>query len=295
LPEEILRDDVITAHLSLLFNQLQLTWKELNDSMVVRDFIRECFQHSRLSRVKKSTEDEPTDDTFLATERLLLDDEARALDDFVSDVCESFIEYGGQYVICTRFMRFFLRHDFPVKVIKSVLEKLQPILNVLSFEEESRVSLQFSLAQSMKGGLPSRDSSSRDSSTLLDAFAAALKKTNKLIRTDYFYMLAISFLSRNLASSFQRCECGLEAMKKRLSGVTSATFYDVVVTSKQMLCDKVGTKESLVGCVIDRCLDDSADLVRQDTETQQFWQWSQSNESVTWKKAIDYLDASKDE
>ncbi len=295
LPEEILRDDVITAHLSLLFNQLQLTWKELNDSMVVRDFIRECFQHSRLSRVKKSTEDEPTDDTSLATERLLLDDEARALDDFVSDVCESFIEYGGQYVICTRFMRFFLRHDFPVKVIKSVLEKLQPILNVLSFEEESRVSLQFSLAQSMKGGLPSRDSSSRDSSTLLDAFAAALKKTNKLIRTDYFYMLAISFLSRNLASSFQRCECGLEAMKKRLSGVTSATFYDVVVTSKQMLCDKVGTKESLVGCVIDRCLDDSADLVRQDTETQQFWQWSQSNESVTWKKAIDYLDASKDE
>jgi hypothetical protein len=291
LPEEILRDDVIMVHVNLLFNQLQFNCKELNDSMVVRDFIRECFQHSRLSRVKKSDEDEPT--VSLAAEPLLLDDEARALDDFVGDICESFIEYGGQYVVCTRFMRFFLWHDFPVKITKFVLEKLQPILNVLSVEGESTVSLQFSLAQSINGGLPSRDSSPRDSSARLDVFAATLKKTNKLIRTDYFYMLAISYLSRNLASSLQRCECGLEAMKNRLAGVTSATFYDVVLTSKQLLCDNVCTKESLVGCVIDRCQDDSADLQRQDTETQQFWHWSQSDETVTWKRAVDFLEASK--
>lgn len=298
-PEEILRDNIISTYLSLLFNQLfGVTCKEWNDSVVVRDFIQECFHHSRLSRVKKSTEDESTD-TSLAGEGLMIDDEMRALDDFVGDVCESFIEYGGQYVVCTRFMRFFLRHDFPIKIIKSVAEKLQPILNVLSIEEESRDSLQLSLIQSMKGGLPSMDSSSRDSSALLDTFAAALKKTNKLARKDYFYMLAISFLSRNLASSFQRRECGLEAMKKRLSGVTSATFYDIVLTSKQLLCDKIGTKECIsgfvVGRVIDRCLDYSANFRMQDKETQQLWQWSQSNESVAWKKALECLDASNND
>eukprot|EP00986_Skeletonema_menzelii_P003397 scaffold1040_cov149-Skeletonema_menzelii.AAC.10 len=288
-PEEILRDDSIAASLSSLFKRY-----DSNDSTVVRDFIKECFHHSRLSRAKKSTDEESSDtDPSLAAEKLLLDDEMRALDDFVGDLCESFIEYGGQYLICARFMRVFLRRDFPIKITKSVTEKLQPILNLLSIEDETRDSLQLSLGQSMKGGLPSMDSSSRDSSALLDVFAAALKKVNKLTRTDYFYLLAISFLSRNLASSFQRCECGLEAMKKRLSGVTSATFFDVVHTSKQLLCDKKGTKESMIGCVVERCLDDSTDLQRQDKDTQQLWQWNPSNESAVWKRALGHLDASE--
>eukprot|EP00985_Skeletonema_marinoi_P018998 scaffold10755_cov126-Skeletonema_marinoi.AAC.2 len=296
-PEEILRDDTIAASLSLLFSQLcGVPSKESNDFVVVRDFIQECFQHSRLSRAKKATDDEATDtDPSLATEKLLLDDEMRALDDFVGDLCESFIEYGGQYVFCARFMRFFFRHDFPTKITKSVAEKLLPILNLLSVEDETRDSLQLSLLQSMKGGLPSMDSSSRDSSALLDIFAAALKKVNKLNRQDYFYMLSISFLSRNMASSFQRCECGLEAMKKRLSGVTSAIFYDVVLTSKQLLCDKSGTKESMVGRVIERCLDYSANFQMQDKETQKLWQWTPSNESATWKMALDLLDCVKDD
>eukprot|EP00984_Skeletonema_dohrnii_P036691 scaffold37941_cov139-Skeletonema_dohrnii-CCMP3373.AAC.1 len=84
-------------------------------------------------------------------------------------------------------------------------------------------------------------------------------------------------------------------MKKRLSGVTSAIFYDVVLTSKQLLCDKSGTKESMVGRVIDRCLDDSANFQMQDKETQKLWQWSPSNESATWKMALDLLDSVKDD
>jgi hypothetical protein len=215
---------------------------------------------------------------------LLLDDEMRALDDFVGDLCESFIEFGGQYVVFTKFMRFFLRHDFPKKITKSVLEKLHPILNVLTIEEETRDSLQLFLAHSMKGGLPSLDSSSRDSSSLLDSFAAVLKTTNKLTRRDYLYILSISYLSRNLASSFQRCERGLEAMKKRLSGVAPATFYDVVLTSKQLIRDKLGTKEKLVSCVIDRCFLQ---------ETQNKWQWNHANEFMAWQKAMDYLSASE--
>lgn len=292
-PEDILRDDAITAYLDMLFRQLYAV-PESNDSEVVRDFIKECFHHSRLSRTKKSTEDESSGtDPSLAAERLLLNGEMRALDDFVSDLCESFIEYGGQYAICARFMRLFLRHDFPTKISKSVAEKLQPMLNLLSIEDETRDSLQLSIVRSMKGGLPSMDSSSRDSSVLLDIFATALKKSNKLTRKDYFYVLSVSFLSRNLASSFQRCECGLEAMKKRLFGVTSATFFDIVLASKELICDERGTKESMVGCVIGRCLDDSADLERQDTQTQQHWKWSSSDDFAAWKRALDYLDGSK--
>lgn len=292
-PEDMLRDDAITAYLDILFRQLYAV-PESNDSVVVRDFIKECFHHSRLSRTKKSTDDESSGtDPSLAAERLLLNDEMRALDDFVGDLCESFIEYGGQYAICARFLRLFLRHDFPTKVTKSVAEKLLPILNLLSIEDETRDSLQQSIIQSMKGGLPSMDSSSRDSGALLDIFATTLKKSTKLTRKDYFYVLAVSFLSRNLASSFQRCECGLEAMKKRLFGVTSATFFDIVFTSKQLLCDDRGTKESMVRCVIDRCLDDSADLQRQDKETEHLW--NPSDEFAAWKRALNYLDGSQND
>ncbi len=292
-PEDMLRDDAITAYLDMLFRQSYAD-PEFNDSVVVRDFIKECFHHSRLSRTKKSTEDESSDNgPSLAAERLLLNDEMRALDDFVGDLCESFIEYGGQYAICARFMRLFLRHDFPTEITKAVAEKLQPILNLLTIEDETRDSLQLSIVQSMKGGLPSMDSSSRDSSALLDIFATSLTKSNKLTRKDYFYVLAVSFLSRNLASSFQRCECGLEAMKKRLFGVSSSSFFDIVLASKQLLCDDRGTKESMVGCVVDKCLDDSADLERQDEETQQLWQWRSSDEFAAWERALDYLHGSK--
>jgi hypothetical protein len=279
-PEEVLRDDNVTACLNSLFNQLHGV-----DGVGVPDFTRECFQHSRLSRMKKISDGDTSDPSF-APERLFLEDEMRALDDFVGDLCEVYIEYGGQYEIFTRFMRFFLRHDFPDKVVKSVLDRLQPILNVLTIEGEARESLHLSLVQSMKGVLPSVDSSSRDSSVLLDSFAAVLKTAKKLVRGDYIYMLAISFLSRNLASSFQRCECGLEAMKKRLSGVPAAIFYDIVLTSKQLLSEEVGTKEEMVACVIDRCSDRSADLQMQEDQTQH--QWSMSDES-TWRLAIDVL------
>ena len=279
-PEEVLRDDNVSACLGSLFNQL---YGVDSVGLLVTDFTRECFQHSRLSRMKKSSEDDTSDPSF-APERLFLEDEMRALDDFVGDLCDAYFEYGGQYEIFTRFMRFFLRHDFPDKVVKTVLDRLRPILNVLTIEEEARESLQLSLVQSIKGALPSVDSTSRDSSALLDSFAAVLKTAKKLVRGDYIYMLAISFLSRNLASSFQRCECGLEAMKKRLSGVPAATFYDIVLTSKQLLSDVVGTKEEMVTRVIDRCLDDSADLQMQDDETRH--QWSKSDESA-WRLAID--------
>ena len=286
-PEEMLREDVIESYLSMLLKQLLYG---TNDPAMVRDFIQECFHHSRLSRVKTNDEDKPTSpDTSLSLEGVLLDDEMKALDDFVGDLCDSFIEYGGQYEFCARFMRFFLRFEFPTQIIKSIADKLQPILNLLSIENENRDSLKSSIFQSMKGGLPSIDSSPRDSSDLLDAFAASLKKPNKLARADYFYMLAVSFLSRNLASSFQRCECGLEAMKKRLIGVNASVLYDVVLSSKQLLNDTAGTKERMVDCIIDICLDNSTNLELQDSETQQLWQLGETTDSETWKVVVDYL------
>jgi hypothetical protein len=177
-------------------------------------------------------------------------DELKALDDFVEDLCNAFIEYGGQYSTFTNFIRLFLRHDFPAKVISTVLTKLHPVLNLLTIEEEDRAAQLFYLTQSISGGLPSQDSSRRDAGNVLDSFSHSLRKRDKdLSRHDYAYLLILAYLSRNLASSSQRCECGLEAMKNRLAGLSDEIVYDITQIAVKILADG-STVDSIIICVL---------------------------------------------
>ncbi|EED95749.1 predicted protein [Thalassiosira pseudonana CCMP1335] len=303
-PEEILRDSFIGSAITSLYKQF--TCNDSNgSSTLIGDFIKACFNHSRLSkRHFAATRGERTSATeqklraSLEAEQSRSEDvskdEMRALNDFISDMCDSYIEYGGQYSAFTNFMRLFLRHDFPPKTITIALAKLHPILHVLTMEEEEREATYLTLFQSISGGLPSLDSSQRDPGIVLDSFADALKKKDKeLQRNDYVYLLAIAVLSRNLASSSQRCECGLQAMKQRLTGVRSSVFYDITQVSRQFLCDKIGSKDRLVSCVLGFCLNETNSLSAQEESVQTIWQWDDGREGV-WERAISALKGSCD-
>lgn len=189
--------------------------------------------------------------------------------------------------MCTNFIRLFLRHDFPAKVISTLLTKLHPIVNLLTIEDEERSALLFSLTESISGGLPSSDSSQRDPSSVLDSFAVSLKKRDKeLGRQDYVYLLAVGTLSRNFASSSQRCECGLEAMKNRLSGVSNSVFYDIAQVSQQFLSSGIGTKDSLIMSVMDLCMNSERVLSEQDDAVKENWQWNSSNADNIWDRTV---------
>jgi len=265
-PEKILSNDLIGSSLEILFKHLSGTeCNSTSDSSLVKDFIKACFEHSRLSQEPMKRKEDEKDSTETQLYNMLTGeqsassayskDELKALYDFIDDLCNSYIEYGGQYPTFTNFIRLFLRHDFPAKTITAVLTKLHPILHVLTIEEEDKQSLVFSLTQSISGGLPSLDSSRRDPSSVLDSFSTSLKKRDKeLTRNDYVYLLAIAVLSRNLASSSQRCDCGLQAMKNRLSGVSTIVFYDITQAAEKFLRSGGGTKDSLISCVFDICM-----------------------------------------
>ncbi|KAL7541958.1 hypothetical protein ACHAXR_011386 [Thalassiosira sp. AJA248-18] len=302
-PDEILSNDFIGSTLELLFRLFSgFSRSTMPGSILVKDFVRACFQHSRLSKEPKESRKSKDDEESRAEKKLLAmidpdvplsdgysKDELKALDDFVDDMCNAYVEYAGQYATCTYFIRFFLRHDFPAKVTTDMLTKLHPILNLMTIEDEDRDVLLFSLTQSLRGGLPSLDSSCRDPSSVLDSFSFSLKKKDKeLCRNDYVYLLAISVLSRNLASSSQRCDCGLQAIKYRLSGVSDAVFYDVVMTAAKFLRSGSGTKDCLISCVMDICLDGKNGLFEQDNDSQKDWQWS-SDETELWKRAVNSL------
>ena len=293
--------------LSSVESILTLLFKQFNTSALASDYIKACFEHSRLSRESKQTSsrDKGIGSTEEALQSLFTTggeqslstgeyskDELRALDDFVDDLCNAYIEYGGQYAIFTYFIRLFFRHDFPSKVTTSVLTKLLPILNVLTVEEEDSSALHSSLSQSISGGLPSSDSSRRDPSSLLDLFSSALKEINnkELLRNDYMYLLAVAILSRNLVSSSQRCECGLAAMKQRLSKVSDSVFYDIAQVSEKILRSGDCTKTVLVTCVLDLCTDNNCGLLAQDIDTQNKWQWNSDRDAV-WNQVVAALHA----
>jgi hypothetical protein len=284
-PESVLSDDNIQSALDLLFHQLSgFNCSTITGSTLVNDFIKACFGHSRISKESKKsiTMGDVTGQTAQKLHDMLNDgqanisdeyskDELKALDDFVEDLCNAFIEYGGQYSTFTNFIRLFLRHDFPAKVISTVLTKLHPVLNLLTIEEEDRAAQVFYLTQSISGGLPSQDSSRRDAGNVLDSFSHSLRKRDKdLSRHDYAYLLALAYLSRNLASSSQRCECGLEAMKNRLAGLSDEIVYDITQIAVKILANG-STVDSIIICVLDVCLDSTKCLLAQDDNTKKNW------------------------
>lgn len=301
LPETILGDgDICVAIDSMLKLCTGFECSTVTDASLISEFINACFEHSRVSNVSKDTS---KDDSAEKLHDLLINekppspegyskDHRKALDDFVDDLCNAYIEYGGQYPSFTNIVRLFLRHDFPDKFVSAVLTKLHPILHVLSIDGEDINALRFYLIRSISGALPSLDSSRRDPSSILDSYSCALKKKDKhLSRNDYVYLLAIAVLSRNLASSSQRCDCGLMAMKNRLTGVSDATFFDIIQVSKKILLIGAGTKELLINCVLDICMDHSQGLMVQDDNTRSNWMWS-SNKEPVWTRVVDSLKAS---
>ena len=302
-PENILSDDVIQSALSMLFKRVSgFCHSTMTDSFLSNDFIKACFGHSRISKESKKHSSKGDVNAQSQTAQKLYDlleneeassdryskDELKALDDFVDDLCNAYIEYGGQYSTFTNFIRLFLRHDFPAKATTTVLARLHPILHLLTIEEEDRDAQLFYLTQSISGGLPSLDSSHRDPSSVLDSFSSSLKKRDKdLLRHDHAYLLAVTVLSRNLSSSSQRCDCGLEAMKNRLTGLSDAVFYDITQVSTKILASGISA-HALIVCVFDSCTDSKKGLLAQDDDTQKDWQWN-SNGGAVWDRVVNFL------
>ena len=290
-PEVVLQEEFVQSAVTLLYGQFVTAG---NSSDLVRDFISACHHHSRLSRTKIKSGD--VTEVSIAKVKVetgaISAEECSALDDFVGDMCDCYIEYGAQYNVFTKIIRFLLRYEIPGKITCSILSKLYPILNVLTIDED-RDETYSALIQSVSGGLPSIDGSRRDCGDLLDSFSDALRKRDKeLSRGDYIYLLAISVLSRNLSSGLQRCECGVEAMKHRLLGIRESVFYDIYKISGKFLFGN-GSKESLINCVMDVCLNDDESLMKQPRHVQLEWNWDEKNKQALWNKAISSLNKAK--
>jgi hypothetical protein len=287
-PEGVLRENFVHTSVTCLYKHYVMMGSK---TTLVRDFISACHHHSRLSKTEKNRAGRLVDliDGTQDESSIISSEQLRALDDFVGDMCDSYIEWGAQYDVFSNFMRFFLRTEFPSKIISSVLSKLHPVLNVLTLDEDRDATFS-SLVCSVSGGLPSFDNTQRDHSSVLDSMSDVLKKRDReLSRNDYIYLLAVSVLSRNLSSSVQRCECGVEAMKHRLSGIQESILYDIIRVCEVFLGGD-GSKDTLIHCVMDICLNEKEGLNLQPESVQLEWKSIAGKEQeVLWNKAMSCL------
>ena len=303
-PENVISDEFIGSTAQQLFQILTKTSNLQDEITLVDDFIRACYDHSRLSREAPRPSDSKKGgeafETFLgsspseAASGPLSQKELKALEDFVDDMCGAYVEFGAQYDAFTLFVRFFLRPWFPPKVTSSVLSRLHPILNLLTVDGESRPDLVLSLLTSVRGGLPGVDSEARrDPSGVLDAHALSLRRREKApSRDDYHYLLSVTVLGRNLASSSTRCECGVGAMRTRLRDVPAGVIYDVFRVAESFLNGN-GSRGNLVECALSLCCDQTLALESQGPDVRDEWQRG-AVEDGTWERAMEGLQSTNE-
>ena len=286
-PEEILRDDTVNELFISLFQKLA-TLDDTNAnananalrSATINTFVSACFEHSKITRVQNDSDStQKSKEQQQSEEKLLFGDSAKSqrqqpnsfsfsnpqiqsIQDYMNDVMNVFLEFGAQYKAFVYCVRFLLRPNFPSSAISNTLLKLKDTIHLLTIEEEESdiESTRKFLEYGLSGGLPSTDHSRRDLPEVLDAYATLLKKKTvtkeSSLRKEYIYMIAIGYLSRNLASSLQRCECGVEAFKKRLSNLDATILRDVFTATKRFLESEEGSKSDLINVVCELCLSD---------------------------------------
>ena len=303
-PENVIGDEFIGSKARQLFQVLTETSDLPDEISLVDDFVRACYDHSRLSREAPRSSDAKKDgealETFLGSSPPgtaggpLSQRELRALEDFVDDVCGAYAEYGAQYGAFTPFVRFLLRPWFPPGVAASVLSRLRPILDLLTVDGESGADLVPSLRASVRGGLPGADPAARrDPGAVLDAHALSLRGRGRAPSRDgYHYVLSAAVLGRGLASSSRRCECGVGAMRGRLRDVPAGVVYDVFSVAGSFLRGD-GSRGSLVECALSVCRDGARALEAQGQDVRDEWRGGACDDG-TWERAMEGLQSTNE-
>ena len=295
-PEDIVRQDLFGPLFHELFNMYNdlstCNESKEGDKDKAKSFILTCFKHSTAAKnnhhqdsvsedqVLQLFYDHSTSSTTDGNKKKKIELSPRcmkAVDDFVSDICTAFLDYGAQYDIFTRSIRFLLMSGFPSRNRIILLNTLKDLLHLLTTEDETEklvfslsghttnftselALMQYDLKRSLSGGLPMRDGSSRDPSELLDTIASLLKrdKYNTLESGGFFYLYGTGYLARNLASSAVRCECGLNAMKQRFQmmtkgGMNHDVLSDIVSIANTLMEDSIGSVDTLVKVIMETC------------------------------------------
>jgi hypothetical protein len=263
-PETVLRDHQVLEKAEAVLDRY---WHQLDQASVLIEFSKACLQHTEPTKktASSTTENEDEEEEELEEKDLKLfelfnpqqtsnvalsSDEMRSLVAFIEDLSTAYNDYGAQYNFFTKCMRLFLLPVFPSSIRCRTLRELRDMLHLFTLPRELEDDNEMSalLRQSVSGGLPEQDGSTRDPPDVLDTVVSILVH-GSTSRSFHGYILnyCISLLARNLATSLSGT--GLEASKQRLLRLDVDTAALVCETTTKFLANG-GTKDALVGATM---------------------------------------------
>ena len=251
-PETVLRHE----QFQIEFLKLLEVYSEqflLDEKTCGRDFIITCYKHSKhFIEKSKDTSDVKFnkvldlffgDQNIISNEMALSSKDLKAVDEFVSDICTAFAEFGAQYDFFIQAIRILLMRGMSFRVRNGVLSNLKDVLHLFTTQvevsDESNLKLQTSLQRCLLGGLRTVDNSLREHAGYLDTLISGLvmKNSTNLRRRDFFYLLAVASVARELVAFAIKCECGTMSLKRKLTQLDHRIWADISRSAVE--CDKL--------------------------------------------------------
>lgn len=263
-PESVLRDDRINELASNLFDRLVLWDKgRPTGTVLAASFSQACFDHNqRVGHVPESEKIDPNDEKLFS---MLLGDseittkEMRPLIDFVSDLADAYMEFGAQYQAFTKCIRVFLSFCFPSRIRCEAIRALRDVLHLLTLPSEEANpdghELTDALNMCLFGDVVHMGEAVRDSPEVLDLIVSIIMDSGATQGSElrwspshggFFFTFAIASLARGLVTSKQHGASSVEAMKRRLSSLSTETADIVFETAERLQTNTDGKSRDLV-------------------------------------------------
>ena len=258
-PETVLRNEQFQFEYLKLLNVYSNEFL-LDEKACGKDFVITCYKHSKhfIEKTKDKSEEKFNqilelffgDKNLSSNELALSTKDLKAVDEFVADICNAFTEFGAQYDFFIQSIRMLLMRGMSFRVRNGVLNNLKDVLHLLTTEfevsDETNSSLLASLQPCLLGGHRAVDNSPREHAAYIDTLinGLAMKNVANIQRRDFFYLLAVATIARELAAFALRCECGITSLKRKLSNLDGRIWNDI--------------SKSAVECDILKCADPSA-------------------------------------
>eukprot|EP00546_Thalassionema_frauenfeldii_P018627 CAMPEP_0178903868 /NCGR_PEP_ID=MMETSP0786-20121207/5388_1 /TAXON_ID=186022 /ORGANISM="Thalassionema frauenfeldii, Strain CCMP 1798" /LENGTH=1222 /DNA_ID=CAMNT_0020575271 /DNA_START=184 /DNA_END=3852 /DNA_ORIENTATION=- len=253
-PESIISNRDIVCKTSILWERL-LTGI---DPSFVNDFFTACLDHTELKNDKRRQEGRivPKDERLLAVMTGTADDSLktfRAIQDFLSDLCTSYLEFGAQYEEFTNIIRFFLIPQFPAKIRCYVIQRLREVAHLLILERESldKTLMEASLQKMIIQKVPPEGE--REKQEILDLLADILRTKQGGKPGDFFFLFATITLSRSLLGVMYSGLNGIENLKRRLLVLPNTTAQIILDTTSRSLQAKVSQRSGLIHTAMQVC------------------------------------------
>eukprot|EP00591_Stephanopyxis_turris_P008545 CAMPEP_0195515970 /NCGR_PEP_ID=MMETSP0794_2-20130614/6859_1 /TAXON_ID=515487 /ORGANISM="Stephanopyxis turris, Strain CCMP 815" /LENGTH=268 /DNA_ID=CAMNT_0040644479 /DNA_START=21 /DNA_END=827 /DNA_ORIENTATION=- len=251
-------------------------------------------------------------------------EQIRSLNDFVGDLCTAFLQYGAQYDVFTRCIRFFLCPSFPPTIVTEVIAQLKDVLYLLTTQKEwddiGGPPVVTALDQGLlsgEGNMMILDANHPTSSSaqVMDAMADALRVSSSRLDSvesgGVFYMLSVCYLAKHLVvakcsrpskkgdgSERSHSSSGLGAARKRLMGVKGKPLVHLVLICKELMLllepvenqdSKMVDKNDFIQIVLDVCVRGKKRMEDESKMDMFELQRLDVRNEDSWKKLLEYL------